>query len=74
MNKENPNTDKSQDAFSYDGTPDSLVSFMAQADSEQSWNECCDAVKEYHGGQYPPFWYSTLILSGAAQFIRMAWE
>mgnify|MGYP001474847768 CR=1 FL=1 len=37
---------------------------MQSSKSEQEWNENCDKIKEQNNGQYPDFWFETIILSG----------
>jgi len=45
-------------------TPEKLKSFMKQSISKQDWNNRCDMVKKFFGGDYPNFWYQTCIASG----------
>ena len=42
-----------------------VVALMKSSKSEAEWNENCDKVKKACG-DYPPFWYSAIVLSGIA--------
>lgn len=41
-----------------------VAAFMRQTSSRKDWNERCDIVKKANGGDYPQFWYGTVIASG----------
>ena len=43
---------------------DGVAAFMRQTSSRKDWNERCDIVKKANGGDYPAFWYGTVIASG----------
>lgn len=45
-------------------TPEGVKTYMSQAANQADWNNRCDAVKAANGGDYPPFWYREIILSG----------
>lgn len=47
-------------------TPEGVAHYMRQATSTRDWGERCDAVKDANNGDYPPFWYDTIIRSGLA--------
>jgi hypothetical protein len=42
-----------------------VVKLMESSKSEKEWNDNCDKVKRACG-DYPSFWYSSIILSGVA--------
>ena len=42
-----------------------VVALMKSSKSEAEWNANCETVQESYG-DYPPFWYSAIILSGLA--------
>lgn len=45
-------------------TQQEVVVLMQSSKTEQEWNENCDLVKAAYGGDYPQFWFGTIILSG----------
>ena len=45
-------------------TPEGVTAHMSEATSEDDWNKRCDQVQAANGGNYPDFWYETVILSG----------
>ena len=45
-------------------TPLGVKALMQQSSSEAEWNDNCDKVKAANGGDYPQFWFSTIVLSG----------
>lgn len=53
-------------------TPEGVTQLMKSANSEDEWNDNCDAVKKANGG-YPGFWYSTIILSGVYEEVTKNW-
>ena len=50
-----------------------VVALMKSSISEDSWNQNCDHVKSQFGGQYPPFWYSAIVISGVAKETAAKW-
>lgn len=48
-------------------TEDQVVNLMKSSKSEQEWNSNCDKVKKAFGGDYPDFWFKSIILSGVGQ-------
>ncbi len=40
-----------------------VIALMKSSKSEADWNRNCDEVKRRCNG-YPPFWYSSIVLSG----------
>jgi hypothetical protein len=45
-------------------TPTGVISLMKSSANGSEWNRNCDSVKAANGGDYPGFWFSTIILSG----------
>ncbi len=43
---------------------DNVVALMKSSTNEQDWNKNCGAVKQANSGDYPSFWYASIILSG----------
>jgi hypothetical protein len=50
-----------------------VKSFMAGSSSEAEWNNRCDQVKAVNGGDYPKFWFPTIMLSGVAKKTSATW-
>lgn len=46
-----------------------VVALMESATSEADWNAKCNQVKKAFGGQYPDFWYETVVTSGLARTV-----
>lgn len=55
-------------------TREGLAAHMEAAKSEQDWNDRCDAVKEANGGDYPNFWWDTIMMSGLASRVSANWR
>lgn len=45
-------------------TKNEVVEMMTSCTNNKEWGEACDRVKEAHGGGYPDYWYSEMIMSG----------
>lgn len=45
-------------------TPEGVVAYMGESTSRSDWSKRCDEVKAANDGNYPIFWYATVILSG----------
>ena len=45
-------------------TQQEMIDLMASSKNDFEWNENCDKVKAAFGGDYPPFWYKEIIVSG----------
>ena len=58
----------------YDGTPESLVKFMSESSDVSDWNRRIDEVKLTHDGDYPSFWFATILLSGVADKTATRWN
>jgi hypothetical protein len=46
---------------------------MESSRSEEEWSANCDKVKASHGGQYPDWWYVSIIMSGLLGRVRKTW-
>lgn len=45
-------------------TPESLLACMRTAQSQQDWNRLIEnVVKPQNGGDYPNFWFETIVMS-----------
>jgi hypothetical protein len=42
--------------------------------SERQWNATCANIKSARGGEYPPDWYSKIVLSGIMSVIANNWK
>ena len=45
-------------------TPEEVAALMRTSQTNNEWGANCDKVKEAHGGDYPDFWWKTIIMSG----------
>lgn len=45
-------------------TEEQVVKMMESSKSEDEWNANCDKVKAAFGGNYPPWWYAKIVMSG----------
>ena len=45
-------------------TADGVAAHMSESTSEEDWNKRCDEVKDANNGEYPSFWYPTIVASG----------
>lgn len=50
-----------------------VVDLMLSSKTVDEWNDNCDRVKEANGGQYPGFWYKSIIQSGVLARSRDNW-
>lgn len=48
-----------------DSTIATQVQKLEEAATEQEWTDLCDGAKR--DGQYPPWWYAEVIVSGLAE-------
>lgn len=55
-------------------TQSGVKSFMQSAKSESDWNSRCDQVKSANGGNYPAFWFLSIVLSGIASEAQSRWQ
>jgi len=49
-----------------------VVELMESSKSESEWNENCNTVRAAFDGNYPSFWYATIIEGGVLSDTRMA--
>lgn len=47
-------------------TPEQVAQVMEMSRSEEEWDKNCDLVKAAFGGDYPSFWWETIMMSGIA--------
>jgi hypothetical protein len=47
-------------------TETGVVVLMKSSATPTEWNANCDKVKAANGGNYPPFWFQAVVLSGIA--------
>jgi hypothetical protein len=55
-------------------TPEGVASYMSEATSAKDWNSRCNEVKIENEGDYPSFWYHTIIVSGIADTTEIGWR
>lgn len=53
-------------------SPEALLEFMMESKGEDDWNTRADQIKKHHGN-YPDFWYSTLIASRKLHELKAQW-
>lgn len=53
-------------------TQDEVEKLMATK-SESEWNAMCDEIKRARGGQYPPDWWSRMMMTGLIESIQKSW-
>jgi hypothetical protein len=44
-----------------------VVALMRSSKDSADWNKNCKTVKAAHGGDYPPFWFAAIVLSGLSE-------
>lgn len=54
-------------------TADGVRAFMSGSTSEDDWNSRCDQVKAANAGQYPSFWFPTVMVTGLAKETSAKW-
>lgn len=54
-------------------TRDEVVTLMESSKSENEWNDNCDKVKAAFGGEYPEFWFNSIILTGLLNETMNKW-
>ncbi len=47
-------------------TPEGVSAHMSESMSRGDWNQRCDEVMAANNGDYPNFWFATIVLSGLA--------
>jgi hypothetical protein len=54
-------------------TPSSVADYMRQAKNVDDWDQRIRDVKKANKGDYPPFWFVTIIISGLAAEVSSKW-
>ncbi len=54
-------------------TPQGLQVFMSQATSAKDWDARIKIVKAENGGDYPSFWFTTIVMSGVLKNTAAKW-
>ena len=54
-------------------TSTGVAAYMSASTSEQDWQDRIDAVKAANNGDYPPFWFQTIVLGGVAEKTAPKW-
>lgn len=52
---------------------DSEIANLKATRSSIEWNSVCDGIKTARGGEYPPDWWSRIMMTGLAAQIHDAW-
>jgi hypothetical protein len=52
---------------------DAGIKLMESSQTEREWNDNCDKVKASHGGDYPSWWFSTVVMSGILARTAAKW-
>ena len=55
-------------------TEQEVIDLMSSSRNEDEWNKNCDEVKSKFNGDYPSFWYYSIILSGVLNRTRAGWS
>ena len=42
-----------------------VLKLMKSSKTGTEWNDNCDKVKKAFGGDYPSFWYGSIIMAGS---------
>jgi hypothetical protein len=50
-----------------------VVTLMKSSKSKNEWNSNCSKVKISCGGDYPGFWYGSIIMSGLLTKVAQTW-
>ena len=50
-----------------------VKAYMEESTSADDWNARCNEVKAAHDGDYPSFWYMTIVMSGVAGHTARKW-
>lgn len=43
---------------------DDYLTQLKACDTADDWNQTCDRIKHDHGGDYPSWWFESVIMSG----------
>ena len=55
-------------------SPEDLVNLMRSSASEEEWKRNVKIVKARFNGDYPPFWFGTMVVSGVMNEIQRTWS
>lgn len=55
-------------------SPEDLVNLMRSSASEEEFNRNVKIVKARFNGDYPPFWFGTMVVSGVTNEIQRTWS
>lgn len=55
-------------------TQDEVMALMESSKSDKEWNDNCEIVKRAHGGGYPDWWFTVMIMDGKISEISSKWE
>jgi hypothetical protein len=47
---------------------------LASTNTEEEWNDVCDAVKKARNGGYPTDWFAKVMMSGLAAKVMKGWN
>lgn len=50
-----------------------VVELMKSSKSSDEWNANCGKVKAAFDGQYPPFWYPSIVIAGVLKETAAKW-
>lgn len=65
--------DKKVDKVKNLKTAEGITGYMSDALSPDDWNDRCDEVKLANDGDYPSFWWATVVGSGLFARMSMNW-
>ena len=51
-----------------------VVELMKSSKSFDDWNANCDKVTAAFDGEYPPFWYHSIIIAGVLRETAAKWD
>ena len=54
-------------------TADGVKSFMSSSTSQKDWHSRCDQVQAANGGEYPAFWFPTVVMTGLVRETSAEW-
>jgi hypothetical protein len=57
-----------------DNITEAELTKLAATNTEEEWNDACDAVKKARGGAYPPDWFAKVMMSGLAAKVMKGWN
>lgn len=54
-------------------SPEGVKQHMSASTSEDDWNKRAEQVKAAHNGDFPSFWFVTIMMSGVARQTSAKW-